>query len=105
MLGIGFPAKWREQIALTLENATREITSEVGANGEVAGTGEINSDETFAFLAGRGAPFGVTCEELEQERRIPGAARSPSRSRANPGCVSMSDLTYRFDPYLIGCPA
>lgn len=69
-LGIQFPVQWLEQIALTLENARlARVRRRAERNKETHGAGEIESDDTFAFIAGYtegGAPFGVTWEEWSE---------------------------------------
>lgn len=69
-LGIQFPERWLEQIALTLEHARlARVRRRAERNKETRDASEIESDDTFAFIAGHtegGAPFGVTWEEWSE---------------------------------------
>jgi hypothetical protein len=74
-LGIAFDAKWREQLDRTLEGARQAKArrrAEKEATRARTHTGLVESDETFAFIAGYtegGAAFGVTWEEWKHIER------------------------------------
>lgn len=86
VLGIAFDAKWREQIALTLENARlAKARRRAERSGTAAGAGGmefgVDFDDHFAFIAGYtegGAPFGVTWEEREKSERSETSEQSPN---------------------------
>ena len=72
-LGIAFDAKWREQLARTLEGARCSKDRRRAERAAAPAPHEFSeSDAYFAFIAGHtegGAPFGVTREEWEKIER------------------------------------
>jgi hypothetical protein len=80
-LGIAFEAKWREQIACTVENDRRaKARRRAKRSAAAADAGGQESNEHFAFIAGYtegGAPFGVTWEEWEASEHNQSSDHSP----------------------------
>jgi hypothetical protein len=62
--------------------ATRERRRKSDRKGQAAEEGEIDSDETFAFIAGHtegSAPFGVTGEEWNEDEKYGNSDKSGRR--------------------------
>jgi len=96
-LGVAFDSKWREQLERTLEGAQQaKVRRRAEREAERPRTKLIESDETFAFIAGHtegGAPFGVTWEEWERiERRAP--VEPPPQRRREPAIDEDESLPF-----------